>query len=372
MRWLPSTGWQPLCQINQFTDPTGRSSIVMYQDWLVYQYQDWLEQQITEFRLRYQNNGDTHYTIASLILQASKDKDGTRALQNMISARPPNDNSEFVVDVLANNVETLILHPNALFAFKQCLMLAWQVNDIPCLGEQFIAKSLSLVMAKWEELVRGRSSGSTYKVLMWMTEFMYIKDKNDNLLTICLKTLEEQQQLRRSSTGHLILQHALTFTQKAMMKATTVTRKASWKYIRTGFINAASEAIRHHTEWSGYTNYAGHFINKCLEMIASDPTDEDLVSHRAVLIKFLADDQPLLCLICRHRSGQYTAKRLYELGDVNEKNDLAKKAYRGKCAIEKPDMRPPEKFLSSMFMPDHAYLLEWPDAFEITGYETFH
>ena len=141
-------------------------------------------------------------------------------------------------------------------------------------------------------------------------------------------------------------------------------------YIRTGFINAASQAIRDKTEWSGYTNNACHFINKCLDLIASDPTDEDLENHRAEFYKILTDDQQLLILICRHNSGQYTAKRLYEMGDVNEKNDLAKNAYRDNCAIEKPDMRPLDKFQRSMFMPNHAYQLEWPDASEITGYET--
>ena len=154
-----------------------------------------------------------------------------------------------------------------------------------------------------------------------------------------------------------------------MMKATTAIRKASWKYIRTGFISAASEALRDHSEWSGFTNNAGHFINKCLELIASDPTDDELKNHRAVFYKILSEEQPLLCLICRHKSGQYTAKRLYEMGDIYEKNDLAKKAYRCNCAIEKPDTRPMEKFQRSMFMPDHAYQLEWPDASEFTGYQ---
>jgi len=287
----------------------------------------------------------------------------------MIRNRPANHNSEFVVEVLANNVETLILHPNAIFVFKECLMLAWQFNNIPALGERFISKSLSTVMSNWQELVRGRSSGSTYKVVMWMTEFMYIKDKNDNLLTICQKALEDQQLLRRSGKGHHILQHALIFTQKAMRKASSDIRKASWNYIRTGFISAASEALRDHSEWSGFSNNAGHFINKCLELIASDPTDGELKNHRAVFYKILSEDQPLLCRICRHKSGQYTAKRLYEMGDINEKNDLAKKAYRCNCAIEKPDMRPMDKFQKSMFMPDHAYLLEWPDASEITDYQ---
>ena len=200
MQSYPIAGWQQPCQINYSTDPTGRHAID--------EYKDWLEQQITEYLWWYRNNADAHYIIAHTILQATKDIHGTRAMQNMIRARPSNDISEFVVDVLANNVDTLILHPNAIFVFKQCLMLAWQFDDIPGFGEHFIAKSLSIVMSKWEELVCGRSSGATYKVPMWMTEFMYIKDKNDNLLTICQKALEEQQQLRRSSKGHHILQHS--------------------------------------------------------------------------------------------------------------------------------------------------------------------
>ena len=361
MHSYPTTDWQQPYQSNYFVDLTGRHAIA--------QYQHWLEHLITEFLVWHQNDVDTFCTIAHLVLHATRDQHGTRAIQNMIRSRPANDISDFVVEVMTKNVESLIHHPNAIFVFKECLTLAWQFNSIPALGEPFISKSLSTVMSNWQELVRGRSSGSTYKVVMWMTEFMYIKDKNDNLLTICQKALEEQQHLRRSCKGHHILQHALIFTQKAMMKASTDIRKASWKYMRTGFIIAASEALRDHSEWSGYTNNAGHFINKCLELIASDPTDGELKNHRAVFYKILSEEQPLLCLICRHKSGQYTAKRLYEMGDIYEKNDLAKKAYRCNCAIEKPDMRPMEKFQRSMFMPDHAYQLEWPDASEFTGYQ---
>jgi len=361
MHSYSTSDWQQPYPSSYFVDLTVRHAIA--------QYQHWLEYRITEFLWLHQNHVDTYCTIAPLVLRSTREKHGTRAIQNMIRSRPANDNSQLVVEVLANNVETLILHPNAIFVFKECLMLAWQFSNIPALADLFISKSFSTVMSNWQELVRGRSSGSTYKVVMWMTEFMYIKDHNDNLLTICQEALEDQQHLRRSCKGHHILQHTVLFAQKAMTKASTDIRKASWKYIRTGFITAASEAIRDHSEWSGYTSNACHFINKCLELIASDPTDDELQNHRAVFYKILSEEQPLLRFICRHKSGQYTAKRLYEMGDIKEKNDLAKEAHRCHCAIERPDMRPLDKFKGSMFMPDHAYQLRWPDPSEITGYQ---
>ena len=92
-----TTVWHQPYQCNYFIDPTWRHAIA--------QYQHWLEHLITEFLWSYQNQGDSYYTIAHSLLQATRDQQGTRAIQNMIRSRPANHNSEFAVEVLANNVE---------------------------------------------------------------------------------------------------------------------------------------------------------------------------------------------------------------------------------------------------------------------------
>ena len=296
---------------------------------------------------------------------------GTRWVQDILfgtsrddSGTPRHERIQDILRVVAQNLLELMSHPNGIFVVKACFTVLLPTS-VPDVGEQFSATACDAVMKNWELLVSGRTSAFSYKMVMWTLEFLYMKS-NEQLQAFCQKALDSAQQLVSSHYGHLVLQHAVLFTQKALVRAATAARKATWEYIRSGFFKAAIQALRDRDAWDKRTNSASHFINKCLELLSSDPTKE-LKYVRVEIIKTVANDDRLLGLICNHLSGQFTARRIYELASSRDRKTLEKQAWLHRASIDKPELRDLEKFKASLLMPDEAAELDFPRLDESLG-----
>jgi len=300
----------------------------------------------------------------SVYIKMAKDSHGTTVLQTIL-LKPPPDESAKAVSVNLMRVVTkkvnlceLMFHPNGIFlvqAFFKSL-LSRSILDVSE-TEQCGTSACDVVMENWNQLILGRTSAFSYKMMMWIFEFLYMKS-SDQLQVFCRKALDSAKQLWRSNYGHLVLQHAVLFTQKALVRASTPSRKEAWGYIRDGFFRAATEALRDIDAWEKKTNSASHFINKCLELIPSDPTAD---RYRPVIIQTMLTDHALLGLICHHLSGQFTARRIYDLGNPRERKNLERQAWLRGARIDKPELRDLEKFKSSLLMPDEAAELDFPN-----------
>ena len=88
---------------------------------------------------------------------------------------------------------------------------------------------------------------------------------------------------------------------------------------------------------------------------------------RVEIIKTVANDDRLLGLICNHLSGQFTARRIYELASSRDRKTLEKQARLHRANIDKPELRALEKFKASLLMPHEAAELDFPRLDESIG-----
>jgi len=300
----------------------------------------------------------------SVYIRMAKDPRGTMVLQTILREPPPYESTKAVsvnlMRVVAKklNLCELMFNQHGIF-LVQAFFKSLLSTSMPDVGEaeQCGASACDVVMENWNQLMLGRTSAFSYKMVMWIFELLYMKS-SDRLQTFCRKALESAEQLSRSNYGHLVLQHAVLFTQKALVRASTPSRKEAWEYTRNGFFRAATEALRDKDAWEKKTNSASHFINKCLELISSDPTAD---RYRPVIIQTVLTDHALLGLICHHLSGQFTARRIYDLGNPRERKNLERQAWLWGARIDKPELRDLEKFKSSLLMPDEAAELDFPN-----------
>ena len=89
-----------------------------------------------------------------------------------------------------------------------------------------------------------------------------------------------------------------------------------------------------------------YIINKCLELLASNKKsrDEALNGHLAQVMQAVVEDPGLLNIVALHMSGQFTARRIYELGTSQERRWMERKA----PSIHRPELRDLEKFKATL------------------------
>ena len=138
------------------------------------------------------------------------------------------------------------------------------------------------------------------------------------MLHFCRLALNAAERLVKSHYGHLVLQHAVLFTQKAILQPSVKSKLHEWMELRTVALRATLQALQDTDAWSKKTNDASHFINKCLALIASDPTDKELQAARGEIVEVMLSEGSLLGDICNHSSGQFTAHRIYEIAEPQE------------------------------------------------------
>ena len=102
----------------------------------------------------------------------AKDPYGTRVVQQML--KPPwNEKEAHILHEIAQNLGDIMLNPQGIFAVKSCLQLLLDTSapDV----EPFSGEACKKVMEHWDQLVSGRTSAFSYKMVMWMMEFLYMQ-----------------------------------------------------------------------------------------------------------------------------------------------------------------------------------------------------
>ena len=258
------------------------------------------------------------------IVRMAKDATGTRRVQGMLTL-PWNDHVAHIMEEVTQNLPELMFNPHGIFTVKACFKLVLEPGTPdPAL---FRNSAFKEVMQHWDHLVAGRQSAFAYKMVMWMIEVLYAQNCQDQLQEVCQKALDSSQQLVTSNYGHLVLQHAVHFTHKALVENASGNQQM-WIQLRCAFFDAAVRAWKARDGWDKKTNPASHFINKCLELLASNTKrrDEALNGHRAQVMQAVAEDPGLLNLVALHLSGQFTARRIYELGTSQERRWMEREA----------------------------------------------
>jgi len=185
---------------------------------------------------------------------------------------------------------------------------------------------------------------------MWSLEFSYMLENEEALFELCQRAKENDEKLVWSNYGHLVLQHALLFTQKSLSKSNGLKRTV-WYDLRSGLLETAVQALAKKSKWESESTSASHFIHLCIDLIRLDveERDESLKIYRSQILRTVLDDDELLAWICEHTTGQYTARRIYELGTREEKKKLAQSARtHTNLKIAKLEIRDLEKFKLSL------------------------
>ena len=290
-----------------------------------------------------------------------------RAVQEMIigiDADP--EHRRYVMREVVADLTNIMFNMHGLFVVRACYQYLVSVDMDAvdpihvreCLD--FAIASLTAVKANWNQLVSGRSSATTYKMLLWMFEFLYMKghlefsDLRLDLEWFCDKTLNSASHLVRSNFGHHVLQHAVLLTQKALVRATAPQEIMTWTRLRHGFFHEALLALLDKAAWDKKGNSASHFINKVLNLIESDVhvRDPDILAHKMEILRKLVLDKELIAEIVKHDTGKWTARRVYEVATPEIRRAL--EAIDNK--IHKPELRQLENFKASI-IPDN---LNWP------------
>lgn len=285
------------------------------------------------------------------IIKMAKEHTGTRQVQQMLEP-PWTEVHNILLQEISDNLDEFMFNQNAIFVVKACFKLLLDASAPE--ASEFSSVACTRVMEHWDSLVFGRTSGFSYKIVMWVMEFLYKLCNDDQLTAFCRKALEVAHVLEKSNFGHLLLQHCVLFTQKALMRCSSETEShhSTWLVLRSGFFDAAIRALSDSNAWDMKTNNASHFINKCLELLASDSRHKalDLVAHRTEIMRTVVEGT-ILMKIAIHGSGQFTAKRIYELATSLERRTMEQLA----PTIHRPELRDLEKFKASL-LPDELDL----------------
>jgi hypothetical protein len=291
------------------------------------------------------------------IVKMAQDTCGTRRLQHMLEGGLTDHSGQILTEV-TQNLTALMFNRNSIWVARSCFKLLLSASrtlgtSMPEIGQRFTRAACDGVFKHWEELVRGRTSQFSYRMVMWTMEFLYMQKMEGELQKICRNALNFEQQLVSSNYGHHVLQHAVLLTQKALVRSTCSLEKETWGTLRQGFYDATVQALCNKDGWDKQTNPASHFINKCLELLASDPKhkDEALTAHWAQIMRTVRDDDCILGLVAAHSSGQFTARRIYELGSSQERRMMEWQA----PTIHRPELRSSEKFNASLIPTEQAF-----------------
>ena len=311
--------------------------------------------------LLYRLDPSTQYADESHLIGMAKDVYGTRVIQEELSGGQWEELKRYILQVVTKNLRELMFNPNGIHVIKECFRLQLTGNrDIGELGTQFFGTAHTQIMKEWDSLLWGATSAFTYKIIMWVLEAFHVQFEDKLLLEACKKTQGAAQQLLRSQYGQIVMQHAMLFTQKALCRSTGA-EKDEWCDLRNCFFEDAIRALQDRNEWDKKTNPAGHFINLYIECIIVDrktlwPRDWFLELHRAQIILQTVADPSLFRLICNNKTGQYTARRIYEIAEGKERRKLEEMT---NSRIDRIELRPLTKFQESLLLQNE---LNFPSA----------
>lgn len=274
------------------------------------------------------------------IVEMAKDPYGTYSVQMMLHKldkhslqNMPDEHYSgiFVVRAVTHSLAELMFHKHGIFVIESCFRMLLRVD----LGQDadvikaFSGTVCEKVRERWDSLLSVRNEAISYKMVMWTLEFLFLRSMEDEALReFCERALTSADQLMHSVFGHHVLQHAVLFTQKAVVRRWCSQNPrapsdfAGWIRIRRGFLDYAENALCDEDRWrESPKNPASHFINMCLQLYASDKdrVDTDLTQQRKSIISKVVDDGNLYVLICCHAYGRFTARRLYDLGSSTQR-----------------------------------------------------
>ena len=288
------------------------------QEWQLAEWDTWFAHETAGWDL-------SMYT-SNEIIQIAKTYEGTLWLQGLVKTACLNDGLQSML-IVASHLQAFMFDGKALFIIEALLTRLLDVPEDFNDGPLSPATLCNTVILNFEDVTLGRTSAYSYKVVMWMLEFLYMKS-SDKLKDICDIALVFARKLVTSNYGHLVLQHALLFTEKALVRAATKARRKDWIHLRKGFFTHALSGLSDQRIWDNRSSNAGHFINKCLELLQVgtqvECTDEHLMESRAEILRVATENHELYGFMCAHPSGQYTARRIYEMADQSQKKVLEK------------------------------------------------
>lgn len=244
---------------------------------------------------------------------------GSRQLQLELCVR--SDTSNRIIEEATHHFFDLMFDTNGMWVIRACfkLLLSKHIGVTEEIdgAQKYLAASCAAVLQYWDLVVDSPS----FVVVMWTIESLYMMHADAKLQVLCQKALHGLPSLTKAPYGHNVLQHAVLFTHKALLRNSGPENRADFSKIRNGFFDAAVEILPDRSVWSSDGSFAGLFISLCIDLLLANCShaNDDLIAHWARFMRVVTDDHDILRIIASHSDGKFCARRIFQMGSSQER-----------------------------------------------------
>ena len=215
-----------------------------------------------------------------------------------------------------------------------------QAFEVARLQEEF-AKVLSDPKL-WHALVFGRRNSFAYKVALWFMEFFLYHELEGKLFQLCARCLQAPE-LLRSNFGHLLCQRAVLIVYHVVEREEMRTDEgAPWDDLLDSALFLAEAELFNAKLWqdAGSRNNASHVMNQCTMVAARQPA-----RLRRLVQTCLAREREELITLCKHTSGKYVMRRIYDKMSTEERQRIRQMTGE---KVDRWELRPLETFRQTL------------------------